>query len=76
MVAALAALSLLLGPNWAVATEIVVPSARAFTVGNAFDNDAFGCDHSVRYQQVYRGSELGLGPTSISEIAFPPEPTP
>lgn len=70
MVAALAVLLLLLVPNWTTAMEVVVPNAQTSTVGNSAENEPFGCDHIFRYQQAYRGSELGAGPISISEMAF------
>src|SRR4051794_7003276 len=53
----------------ATPTTVVVPNANATVEGNLNNADPFDCGSgSMRYQQVYTGSQVGSG--SISQLAF------
>jgi hypothetical protein len=64
---AIAALLIAVPP---VASAIVVPNAQTAVEGNTNNDFPFGCSSfsSMRYQQVYLGSEVGSG--TITQIAF------
>ena len=58
-------------PAVGLAAEVVVPNAQATVEGNTTGLPTFAClqlSSSARYQQVYRGSEVGSG--IITQIAF------
>jgi hypothetical protein len=67
----IAALLLIAVPPVVSAAQVVVPNAQTSVEGNSANTLPFGCvitSASMRYQQVYLGSEIGSG--TITEIRF------